>query len=32
MTSIPKRLISMLSGVLNCSRIDAADSVVEEVR
>ena len=31
-TSTPKRLISMLSGVLNCSRMLAAESVVEEVR
>jgi hypothetical protein len=29
MTSTPKRLISMLSGVLNWSRMLAAESVVE---
>ena len=27
-----ERLISMFSGVLNCSRMDAADRVVEAVR
>ncbi len=32
MTSTPKRLISMFSGVLNWRRMLAADSVVEEVR
>ena len=32
MSSIPKRLISMLSAVLNWSRMLAAESVVELVR
>ena len=32
MSPIPKRLISMFSSVLNCSRIEAADKVVEAVR
>ena len=32
MSSTPKRLISMFNGVLNCSRMDAADRVVDEVR
>ena len=32
MTSTPKRLISMFSGVLNWRRMLAADSVVDEVR
>ena len=31
-TSTPKALISMLSGVLNCWRMLAAESVVEDVR
>ena len=32
MSEMPKRLISMFTGVLNWSRIDAAESVVDEVR
>ncbi len=32
MSSMPKRLISMFSSVLNWRRIDAAESVVDEVR
>ena len=32
MSPIPKRLISMFSSVLNWSRIEAAERVVDEVR